>query len=170
MRQVKFDVKSDDFYVQNYFRRQESCRTNDDPPRSDGCLFFFNILALQKQCRTQQLRELGSDLGTRHLLQVGRSSERRLHSYVDHITSGCNSVYEPAQGTPRNTVTLPSPQPALICCLSWDVTHNPNEVLLLPIEIHLTLRTPCASGYAQTHTRRFTSDELPHCSIAAGLY
>ena len=37
------------------------------------------------------------------------------------------------------------------------------------IEIHLTLRTQRASGYAQIHTRRFTPAELPHCSIAAGL-
>ena len=114
---------------------------------------------------------LGSVLGSRHLLQVGRSAERRLHSYVDRNSSGCYSVYEPARGTPpRSTGTLPSPQLALICCLSWDLKHNPNEViLLLPIEIHLTLLTPRASGYAQTHTRRFTPAELPHCSIAAGL-
>ena len=52
--------------------------------------------------------ELESDLGTRHLLQVGRSAERRLHSYVDHNSSGCYSVYEPARGTPRSTETLPS--------------------------------------------------------------
>ena len=37
------------------------------------------------------------------------------------------------------------------------------------IETHLTFRTPGASGYAQTHTRRFTPTELPHCSIAARL-
>ena len=44
---------------------------------------FFLISALQYECRAQ-LRELGSDMGTRHLLQVGRSAEGRLHSYVDH--------------------------------------------------------------------------------------
>ena len=73
--------------------------------------FFFFNLALQ--CRTQ-LRELGSDLGTRHLLQARRSAEHRLRSYVEH-NSGCDCGYEPARGTPRSTTgTLPSPQPALL--------------------------------------------------------
>ena len=40
----------------------------------------------------------------------------------------------------------------------------------VPFEIHLTLRIPQASGYAQTHTRRFTPPaELSFCSVSAGL-
>ena len=86
---------------------------------------------------------------TRHRLQVGQSVERRLHSYVDYNSSGCYSVYEPTRGAPRSTGTLPSPQPALMLPFVR-CQAQPNEVPLLPIEIHLTLRTPWASGYAHT--------------------
>ena len=98
-------------------------------------------------CRTQ-LRELRSDLGTRHLLQVGRSAERRSHSYVDHSSSGCYSVFRacPRHPTKHRDTTTVSPTCAKVCCLLWDVKHNPKEVLLLPIKIHLTLRTPWGSG------------------------
>ena len=60
------------------------------------------------------LRELGPDLGTRHLLQAHRSAECRWHSCIDHNRSGCYSGYEPAWGTSRTTGTLPSPQLPLI--------------------------------------------------------
>ena len=42
----------------------------------------------------------GSDFRTPHLLQVGQSAERCLHSYVDHNSSGCYSAYEPARVSP----------------------------------------------------------------------
>ena len=46
----------------------------------------------------------------------------------------------------------------------------PSEVLPLPIEIHLTLRTAWGSADAQTRTQGFTPTELSHCSITVGFY
>ena len=76
-------------------------------------LFLFSpVVAVQNTTP----EELGSDLWTRHLLQVGRSAERRLHSYVDLNSSGCYSVYEPARGTTLLPVFLKTP------CTPYTVT------------------------------------------------
>ena len=97
---------------------------------------------------------------------MGRSAERRLQSYVDHNSSGCYSVYA-ARAPPRSTGTLQYRLPNLRqFCLSWDVNQNPNQALLLPVGIHLTLHTPRASGYVQTTLAGLL---LPSCLIVVSL-
>ena len=119
------------------------------------------------QCRIQILRELGSDLGTRHLLQVGRSAERRLHSYVDRNSSGCYSVYELARGTPRSTGTLPSLQPALFIVAFRGMSSTiPMEYYCFPSR---DIRPSVLRGLQATHRPTLAGLLLPSYLIVVSL-
>ena len=101
--------------------------------------FFFKYFCPAVVDSSSAEHNSGSQLGTRHQLQVGRSAERRLHGYVDHNTNQrlLQRLFTNLPEAPHEAPgTIPSPQPALMLPFV-DVTHNPNSVLLFSIERYI---------------------------------